>query len=375
MQITVDRKQLAEALSLIAKVAGGKKTAVHPAVGRVKIVASEDTISLFGTDLDQSLQIEVPVMGVEGDPKPMAVEARYLAAIADRLPEPMVTLRDTEAGLEIASGGVKATLPIASPDDIPEFACGPDCDTLALLAFELAGLIEAVLHAAADDPGRPALQGVLFEAEGSSLTAVATDGNRLALARLPLHQTVDKPFRMLVPAEACRNLLGVMRNPQAAVSIQAGQNVASFRTEAWIYQVRLLEAVFPNYGGVLDTYLSRDPSTKCSIQRDKLIAALERASALRRSGEALAVQLTFDSAGVTLHAEQRDVGEYEERLEARVEGHLTLGVQAQYLLEAAESLDCDELHLAMAGPMDPLVVDSGDRERQLALIMPMRLER
>ena len=87
---------------------------------------------------------------------------------------------------------IERTLSIIKPDATAKGVIGPiiarfeEEGTISLQGGSFTRLVQQTAFAAAREPGRYAMHGVLAELEDDALKLVATDGRRLAVASVPV---------------------------------------------------------------------------------------------------------------------------------------------------------------------------------------------
>ncbi|MFI6248171.1 MerR family transcriptional regulator [Streptomyces sp. NPDC051016] len=230
---------------------------------------------------------------------------------------------------------------------------------LSVAAPELAAVLDAVRFAASTDPELPMLGGILFDIEGESLRAVATDRYRMALARVGVTGHDGPRVQVIVPtslADAMRALL----DGEGPVGLSLdGDRVA---LEAGDRQVagQCLDHDFPDYRRLLPPAGGRRTVV---VEVAAFRQALETGPV--RSGEAgahdLSVLRVADGGAVTLCA---DVDEDPDRV----------AVNREFLLDALAAGARDRLVLEFGAPTAPIAIRRPGDEGAFSLLMPVRLE-
>ena len=156
----------------------------------------------------------------------LLLPGRLLGDVVRSLPSGEVTLalRAEQRDVELTAGGARfhlRTLPAEDFPRLPEF----DGDGAKLPAGPLAETIDRVARAASRDEVRPILTGVLVQAEGTTLTMVATDSYRLSVKHTELEQALPEPIEANVPARALRELARIIaqEGPEEVVDLPGPQ--------------------------------------------------------------------------------------------------------------------------------------------------------
>ncbi len=111
---------------------------------------------------------------------------------------------------------------------------------MTVFGSDLAAALSAVRFAVSDDPELPALNGVLFDYDGSTLRLVATDRYRLAVATLASRNQLGPAVQVIAPRSLIDDLTAA---PDDDISLRLDHDsltIAGVHAEA-------ITAVFPNY--------------------------------------------------------------------------------------------------------------------------------
>ncbi|MER6222330.1 MerR family transcriptional regulator [Streptomyces sp900105755] len=232
---------------------------------------------------------------------------------------------------------------------------------LSVAAPGLAAALDAVRFAASTDPELPMLGGVLFDIEGESLHAVATDRYRMAVARAAVTGHEGGRVQVIVPtplADAMRALLDGEGPARLSldgdrVTLEAGERQAAGRC---------LDHDFPDYRRLLP----RPGGRRTVVEVAAFRQALETGPV--RSGEPgtpdLSMLRVADGGAVTLCADADDDPD-------------RVAVNREFLLGALAALaagDHDRLVLELDAPTTPIVLRRPEDEGAFSLLMPVRLE-
>lgn len=364
MKITINRAALVAALKLAAQAADTKST--MPQLKCVLLRVDGKRLTVAATDLNVSVTTAVPCAG---DAAGVAlVGATPLLKVAERMAGDEVTLTAADANLVIASGRSKATEPTLPARDFPKVR-EPQHSTSEIDAAALRTVIEACLPATCTDETRFHLNGVLLHFMGDRVRGAATDGHRLHL-RTATHATALKTSHgVIVPR---RGLGLVLKLLDGAATVRVGIEGSHMFvvTDRATLAVKLIDAQFPPVEQVIPK-----SARAATLDAAALVEALRRVSLA--ATEARGVGL--DSKGSELHVSATD-GDRSASDVIDVEagpGTIAHGAAAHYLIEAVQSLGCEQIDVHVQGKLDPLIFaaagaaptfDAGN----LAVVMPMR---
>jgi len=196
----------------------------------------------------------------------------------------------------------------------------------------LAGLIDRTMFAACQDESRFSLNGLLLLLKPNSVSMVATDGHRLALAeRRQAVAGVSSELRMLVPSKALgqlRRLLGE-GGEEVEVNISKDDSHLFFSVGGRLLISRQLTGQFPNYEAVLPR-----ENDKVVELAGELVGAAIRRVALVADEHSHAVRLQLEQGRLEIFSSSGQYGEAQEVVDIAYAGPaLGVGFNYQYLLD------------------------------------------
>src|SRR5687768_7570818 len=164
-----------------------------PILANVLLRKKGPQVEFTTSDLEIQVRTSAELGGDAGE-LATTVGARKLIDILRSLPaDQVVTLTAAQNKLTLQGGKSRFTLQTLPADDFPLVNEASDFGpAFAVPQKALKGLINQVHFAMAVHDIRYYLNGILFVAEGKTLTLVATDGHRLALAQATLETDIPK---------------------------------------------------------------------------------------------------------------------------------------------------------------------------------------
>jgi DNA polymerase-3 subunit beta len=270
--------------------------------------------------------------------------------------------------MELTAGGARFHLRTLPAEDFPRFPELED-SAVALPAQPLADTVERVARAASRDEVRPILTGVLFHAEETTLTMVATDSYRLSVKHTELEEALTEAVEANVPARALRELarLVAQLGPEQ-VTLSLARNQAVFRAGSVVLFSRLIEGQFPSWRQLIPESFEHE----VRLPRDELLEVARRIGQLAQRNAPL--RFAFTEGELTVAAETPEVGDASEGFPAPYSGEpLEIAFNPQFLIEGLESVDTDELVIKLSSPLRPGLLEPAGREDFSYLVMPIRL--
>jgi len=202
------------------------------------------------------------------------------------------------------------------------------------------------------------------------VTAVATDGRRLALTdeEADIGEGVNVEFS--VPTKAVAELLRLLQD-KGTVELRHTENQAAFKLldesgGAVLVTTKLVEGTYPNYQQVIP----KECKERVALVREEFIQALRRAE-IMTSDKSNSVKLSFQRNSLLITANTPDVGEAQETVTINYRGdEVAVAFNPVFLVEALRALDTEEVFFELTDELSPGVIKINGPF--LYVIMPMR---
>jgi DNA polymerase III subunit beta len=367
MKLTVSREKLLAALQITSRAVSTRATL--PSLGGIQLEAGDGGLTLRATDMELGLSTTIGEVQIES-PGTVLLPGRLLGDVVRSLPPGDVTLalRPEQRDVEITASAARFHLRTLPAEDFPRLPALDD-DAATLPATPLAETIERVARAASRDEVRPILTGVLFQAEGSTLTMVATDSYRLSVKHTQVESPVSGAIEANVPARALRELARIIaQSGTEEVSLSLARNQAVFRAGDVLLSSRLIEGQFPSWRQLIPESFEHE----VRLPREELLEVARRISQLAQRNAPL--RFAFAEGELTVAAETPEVGDASESIPAPYSGEpLEIAFNPQFVVEGIESVDGEELVMKLSSPLRPGLLEPVESEDFSYLVMPIRL--
>ena len=200
-------------------------------------------------------------------------------------------------------------------------------------------MVKRTVFATDSDSSRFALGGVLLEMEESRVTAVGTDGRRLARMEgtgesVGGHQTTGAST--IVPTRAIQLIERALNDKDETVDVAARNNDLMVRTPQAVIYSRLVEGRYPNWRQVFPT---RENAVQLDVTVGPLFAALRQA-AIVTDHESRGIDFTFAEGTLKMEASTAEIGESQIEIPIAYDGELiTMTMDHRYLADFCKVLD------------------------------------
>lgn len=214
----------------------------------------------------------------------------------------------------------------------------------------LARAIREVLPAAGRLEKRDFPAAVLVELREDGLRLVATDGHRLAVRDLP--SPTEETGRTVITVDDAARLATRVESAGKVTLTVAGS--LSARTEGETFQIKAVSHHYPEYESILGRGGRSTLLVKIEDLNDRIA----------EQKDVIVLDLAADEASAN-----------GVRFEGRYKGdRVRIGFNPGYLAEAVGAAVGPDVILRFGGPLDPVIVRSGDDGTLTWLVMPIRLK-
>ena len=360
--------KLLEALQSVAGIVERRHTL--PILANVLLRKNGNHIEFTTSDLEIQVRTQAELGGDAGQMS-TTVGARKLIDILRSLPaEQMVTLSAAQNKLTLQGGKSRFTLQTLPADDFPlvnesvEF--GP---TFSVPQKTLRELINQVHFAMAVHDIRYYLNGILFIAEGKTLTLVATDGHRLALAQSELEQDVPTKQEVILPRKTVLELQRLLKDVETVIEMRFANNQAKFMFGEMQFITKLVEGKFPDYNRVIP----KNHKNAVILGRAPLLASLQRAAILT-SEKFKGVRVNIEPGVLKIASSNAEQEEAKEELEVDYSGDsIEIGFNVTYLIDVLANSPHEMVKLELQDSAASALFSIPDQPGFKYVVMPMRI--
>ena len=379
------QEQVLSALQSVAGIVERRHTL--PVLANVLMRKQGPTLELTTSDLEIQVRTTADLGGEEATFS-TTVGARKMIDILRTLPaDQVVSLTASGSKLTLQGGKSRFTLQTLPSEDFPLVNESVDFGTpFSVPQKTLKGLIDQVHFAMAVHDIRYYLNGILFIAEGKTLTLVATDGHRLALAQSPLDTEVPARQEVILPRKTVLELQRLLKadtqqdakaasgadgetNQDAAIEMKFAHNQAKFTFSGMEFVTKLVEGKFPDYNRVIP----KNHKNSVTLGRQPLLSSLQRAAILT-SEKFKGVRVNLEPGSLRIGASNAEQEEAKEEIEVDYEGDaIDIGFNVNYLIDALGNMDAEMVRIDLQDGNASALITLPDRPGFKYVVMPMRI--
>ena len=369
MKITIQREPFFQVFQLAAAVAPSRSP--KPILQNVKLDARDGVVTLIATDQEQGVRLTVSEVEIQ-QPGSAVISVQRMSLILREVGDEQLRIETTPEKIKIQGEHSRFELAAQNPDEFPDVAGFDEQNYLEIGANVLRELIRRTLFATDAESSRYALGGVLLEPDGATLTAVGTDGRRLAKmeGNIERHGTIGNTTT-IVPARAMHLIERMLPTDETKVSLAPRANDLLLRVPRGVFTTRLVEGRYPKWREVIPR---RNDPHKIEIPVGPLYSKLRQA-AIVTSEESRGVDFTFTEGNLVLSVVTAEVGESRVDMPIPYQGEeIVVSLDHQYVEEFLKVLPPDKVFTLDIVSGDQAVYCTTD-DHYGYVIMPLSKER
>ncbi|MEE1566474.1 MAG: DNA polymerase III subunit beta, partial [Arenicellales bacterium] len=340
MKFQIEREQLLGPLSTVVGVVERRQTL--PILANVLLHLEDRTLTLTGTDLEVEISIETETL--EGDNGQCTVTARKLLDICRALPETATVEFTSEANkARLRSSHSRFILQALPAQDFPRLETESWEERLKLPQTTIRALFNRTAFSMAQQDVRYFLNGVLLELDENTITAVATDGHRLARSRATVEGNIGDPRQVIVPRKAVLELGRFLSEGSDDVTIELNPNHLRLNRPGGVLTSKLIDGKFPDYKAVMAQVLNQ----KILVNRHQLHEVLARTAVLTNE-KYRGIRLELEKGLLKVTAHNPDQEEASDEIAVDYQGDtIEIGFNVTYLMDALRALPTDQVEVEL----------------------------
>ena len=357
-------------LSVLQSVAGiVERRHTLAILANVLIRKTGAALQLTTSDLEIQIRTTANLEGDGGDFSTTVGARKLIDILRTMPPEQIVSIESSASKLILKGGKSRFTLQTLAPEDFPLVQEAANFGPMFSVPQKtLKSLLGQVSFAMAVHDIRYYLNGILFVAEGTQLSLVATDGHRLAFASATLDVEVPRQ-EVILPRKTVIELQRLLSDAEGAIDMQFANNQAKFSFDDMEFVTKLVEGKFPDYNRVIP----KNHRNIITLGRVALLATLQRAAILT-SDKFKGVRLSVEPGSLRVASNNAEQEEAVDELDIDYGGpSIEIGFNVTYLLDALGNMSQDMVRLELSDGSSSALFTIPDNAAFKYVVMPMRI--
>ncbi len=371
MKFVLSSTVLSSRLSTIGRVIAPKNAL--PILGCFLFKIEGNTLTVTASDSDATFNAIIPLNECDADVR-FAINAKTIQDAIKEIPDQPIdcyfNTENNELTIDYQNGQYK--LMGQSAEEYPEMVDGDDEKLrFTLSSPRLLSGIGRSLVAVANDNLRPQLNAICFDIYDQSVSMVTTNGNQLALTKMPMESVGEATCRYLLSARSAGLLKGMLSKEEGDTVVGLGARISTFSTDNYTFMCRMVEGNFPNYRSIIP---QNNPHVVV-LNRQAFISALRRVLVIGSNTQSIIVKLRIDSNAVKLSSQDVEFGKSaEETMLCEYSGTpMRIAFKGNVLLDIISNIESESVTIKLSDPSRAGLVtptEQTEGEEVLMLIMP-----
>lgn len=338
MKLTIDRTACLGAVEAAAS-AAAKSPVASSILTDIMLAADKDTFSAYGTNLSIYVTAARGTTAVQKPGRCCVPAAEFAAAIKKTHAE-SVRIEGDAKHVTLAGNGSTFTFNAGDPDDFPMPPPPPEAALITMPRKTFADMIARTAFCVSADRQRYALNGILVQSDGQTITLCATDGRRLSRATRTLESPATAwPGDVILPPELAQAACAHAGGDEIRISCVG--NLAHIAWTNGSACMPLIEGRFPPVNDVIPD----ETPIAISVAREDLIDAIDQARILS-AGDAHAIALTRAGDTLVVRGENIEKGTSRIAIDAAFEGETKeIKLNSAFILDALRAISDDDVRL------------------------------
>jgi DNA polymerase III subunit beta len=376
MRFIIQRDHLVQSVQDVMKAITSRTTI--PILTGIKIVASEEGVTLTGSDSDISIESFIPKEEDDKEiieikqPGSIVLQARFFSDMVKKLPSDFVEIEvQNHLQTVIRSGNSEFDLIGLDAEEYPHLPQIEEENVFKIPTDLLKAMIRQTSFAVSTSETRPVLTGVNWKVENNELYCIATDSHRLAQRKAKVEMETPANYNVVIPGKSLNELSKILADSSESIEIVITENQILFKAKHLLFFSRLLEGNYPDTSRLIPS----ESKTEIVLHTKEFLRAIDRASLLAREGKNNVVKLiTLQDQLIEISSNTPEVGKVVEEMKGiSMDGEeLKISFSAKYMMDALRAIEGNEIKITFTGAMRPFVIYPINDDSTLQLILPVR---
>ena len=365
MDFSISKEDIVKALNFTLGVVEKRQTL--PILSNVLIDVDQSSLKLSATDLESEVSTTCVLSNFKSGGQTTA-PARKLSDLCRLLPDASEIHFYLDGNdLKIESGSGKYNLSTLPSEDFPTFEIEDSLSEINISPAGIKSLIGNTSFAMGNDSWRDYLSGLNLIVDDKTITAVATDGSRLAVANSSLNEAAPNSISGIVPKKSINEIGKLVSEASENIIIKLGPSSISADVGGTKFVSKLIEGKFPDHEQVIPF----GESSKMKIDRKEFSDSLSRVSVLS-GGDHKGVRFITDKNTINISANNPEKERGEESLICSYDGEIIdIAFNVNYFQEILSSLNSQEVEINFFGSERSCLITEPNNQSLKYVVMPL----
>ncbi|WP_010097105.1 DNA polymerase III subunit beta [Ornithinibacillus scapharcae] len=370
MEFKISNDILQKAIIEVSRVVSSNSSS--PILSGIKIIAEAEQLIIIGGNSDITIEKVIPMSSALKvyQTGSALVSGKLLGELIKKLPGNIYMKVDNNQSVIVQSGEIITKLSNMDPEEYPKPTLYLEGERLRIPSQVIMELIRYTVFATSKAETKPVLTGVHFHFLKDYLTCIATNSQRLSLKKHIINTELTGSY--VIPRKALVEVGRLAGNQKGVMEIFFTNNSVVFKTDSLTLYSKLIDGKYPD----VSSLLSQETSTTIIVDRHLLLKGVERASIFTNESRNNNITLQIEGKSkIKILSGSSLAGQLEETQECKsISGleELTVTLDANYLMEALQVIDREEVTLSFHGSLKPILIYPIGDDSHIQLISPVR---
>ena len=365
MDFYITKEEIVKSLNQTLGVVEKRQTL--PILSNVLLEVDESSLRLTATDLESEISTTSTISNFKSGGKTTA-PARKLNDLCRLMPDMAeIHLYMDGDNLKIETKSGKYNLATLPSEDFPSFETEDLQSQINISSQNLKKIISKTSFAMGNQDWRHYLNGLYILIDDKSITSVATDAHRLALAKASLNEATSESINGIVPRKSINEIGKLVGDGSENVVIKLGQTSIAVNMSGTTFISKLIEGKFPDYEQVIPS----GESSLLVIDRKIFSNSLSRVSVLS-SEKYKGVRILTNSNSINISANNPEKEQGEENIECDYKGQeIDIAFNVNYLQEILSTIDSEKIEINFFGSEKSCLITDPNSDDLKYVVMPL----
>jgi DNA polymerase-3 subunit beta len=372
MVIHIDNESLFKSINIADSIISSKN--INTILANCLFNVSKNSIEIISTDNEIAVRTKVEAKSDKAIS--FAVNGKKFSSILKELPHDELSITVNESlSIDITSRSkdVKGhyTLIGLAADEFPEIPHFMEDNSIEVEQAVFKEMIRKVIYAASTDTIKPVFNGIFLisDAKGN-VSSVSTDSRRLAIITRSVKQDISFGDGIIIPLKTVHEVYRLLES-SGNCKFSYNNNQCFFKIANTEIISRIVDGQFPNYRQVLP----KEYMLEIEVETKKLLDSVKRAMIFTRE-PANKIIMNVQSNKIVIQASTPELGEAEEEIavKSNKDEKISIGINAQFLIDALKEVDSNLIKCGITGQMSPVTIIPTNDNNYTSIIMPIQIK-
>ena len=287
------------------------------------------------------------------------------------LPPGLVTMSLLDQSVDITpekdKNQIKFSIRTRNAEDYPNIHLPMPEESYAVDKQELIRIITSTVFAVSSDINATTLflTGIFFDFKGDDLIAVATDRNRISIAKMKMETPIDLQISqsededLIIPSKAINFIKSLLVKENTEVHIGQKDKRVYFLLDGFLVSINIISGKYYNYENILPEKVNpKLERSSIKVNTKEFSQALERVSSIADDKKDTVIKLSIQNNKVIISKEEKEKGYGTETIYGELTGkEKEINVRSHFLIEPLRIIESEHI-----------IIDYGEGNRDLIRI-------